>query len=202
MYYLLSDVMMDDKNDFYFSGVLYDKKNEIVSEIFDDGILHDNMNNPYTLILDETSSRLKKRRSTDKIVSSVRDAGFLFLVSQKTQDILNRLVIDEIKMYEVKIRSSNLELTDYKIVKITDKIDCVDMAKSDIDFEKSLNFIFNARSLVFDDKKIPDGKQIFLLGKRPTGVIVIHENLKTAIEKSGLSGFYFYSLDDAIQVVN
>ncbi len=201
MYYLLDNDDFEEKNYFDLNGTLYNNEKEIAKTIFDDGKVHGNMNAPYTLILDESDSSIKGKKYSDMISSFVIDSGALFLISPKAQDLLMKLVPNDIEMYDVCIKGSNFELSDYKIVKILDKIDCVNLDDSDLEYLEKYDVIDSAEELVLDEDKIPKGKQLFLLGKRSTGVIVIHEKLKKSIEKEGLTGLKFYTLEEAYMVI-
>ncbi|WP_299117069.1 imm11 family protein [uncultured Winogradskyella sp.] len=202
MYNLLEINIIDEKKHYLLKGSLYDNAQKEVGKIFDDGTIHADMNSPYKLILDESDSLIKNRTSTDMIATSVISAGLLFLISPKAQDLLLELASNDIEMYEVEIQGNDFELNDYKIVKILDKVDCVDLEKSDVDYDEDFDSIDSAEEIVLDESKIPIGKQLFLLGKRSTGIIVVHENLKRAIEEADLTGFQFWGLDEAYQVIS
>lgn len=202
MYYLLDDDDFEEKNYFDLNGTLYNNKQEIVGVIFDDGIIHKGMKEPYSLILDESDSLTdKKRKYSDSISSFVIDSGALLLISPKAQELFTNLIPNDIEMYEISIKGKNFELIDYKIVKILDKIDCVNLEESELEYDSEYDSIDNAETIVLDENKIPRDKHIFLLGKRAAGIIVIHETLKKAIEEAGLTGFKFYTLDEAYMVV-
>ncbi len=206
MYYILYRENFEAKNYYYLNGTLYDNEQNVVEPIFDDGVVHANMNDPYTLILDESKSLIKKRARServysDRIVSFVIDAGSLFLISPRVQELFSKLILDDIQMYSVSVKGSNFELSDYKIVKVLHKVDCVDLEKSELDYREKYKKIKRAQSLVLKKEKIPQGIQIFLLGKRTTGTIIVHEDLKNAMEEENLTGFTFHSLDEAHKVM-
>ena len=201
MYYFLEKVIIGEKKDYSLRGTLYDNNKNKVNKVFDDGLPHKELAPPFLLVLDETRSLTSKRVLTDKISSSGKGSGLLFLVSRKTQKLFSELLSQDIQMFEVLIKGSNFELSDYKIIKILDKIDCVDLEKSDVDYDEDFNSIDSAESIILNEEKIPKGKLIFLLGQREAGVIVIHEELKKAIESAGLTGFKFYKLDEAYMLI-
>ncbi len=202
MYYLLdNDSSYEEKKYFELNGTLYNKAKEEVGDIFEDGIIHKEMKDPYVLILDASDSLVKNRKYSDSIVSYAIDAGSLLLISPKAQELFIKLVPDDIKMYDVTIKGSGFELSDYKIVKVLQKIDCVNIDKSEVELRENSDQIRSARTLVLDEEKIPVGKQIFLLGKRSSGVIVIHENLKNKMEEANLTGFQFFNLDEAYEIM-
>ncbi|MCB0630555.1 MAG: hypothetical protein R2824_30655 [Saprospiraceae bacterium] len=202
MYYLLEINIVDEKKHYLLNGVLYNNQKEEVTPIFDDGILHPNMYDPYTLILNDSESLTKNREFTDVISSFVIDAGFLFLVSPATQELFSKLIPDDIRMYEVGIKGNKFALDSYRIVKVLDKIDCVNLEESDIEYDEQYDTIDSAESIVLDEQKIPEGKKIFLLGKRASGIILVHEDLKKAIESANLTGFIFYPLEEAYMVIS
>lgn len=201
MYYFLDRVIVDGKKDYSLTGILYDNDKKKVDDIFDDGKRHENLSTPFLFILDESNSLLKKRTLTDKISSDAIGSDILFLLSPKAVELVEKHAGEDVESYEVRVKSSSLELEDYRIVKIIDKIDCVDLEESDLDYDEDDDSIDSAESIVLDESKIPPGKQIFLLGKRYAGVIIVHEDLKNAIEESGLTGFSFYELTDASGII-
>ncbi len=201
MYYFLDRVIVDEKKHYSLRGALHDKEEKKVRRVFDDGVVHDNMPAPFTLALDASRSLISKRTLTDKISSSGKGTGALFLVSPKTQQLFDDLLVDDVQMYDVHIKVGDFELVDYKTVKILDKIDCIDLEKSEVQYDEKYDWVKSAKSVVLDEKKIPKGKQIFLLGKRRAGSILVHSDLRTAIEKAGLTGFRFFPLDEACMVI-
>jgi len=201
MYYFLHFGGEDEKKEMSFSGTIYNKKKLVVDTIFDDGniLKESDIHAPFTIILDEKESSIKKKSQTDKISTYVIESGFVFLISPTARAIFEKLNIDNLQYFDVVVKSSNLEVKDYKIVNITDKIDCVDFDASDLELYRNGN-IDSITTLVLNENKIPKDKQIFLLGRRATGVIIVHESLKKAIEESKLTGFYFVRLDEADQL--
>lgn len=198
MHYLLHYSFEDEQKDMRFKGTIYDKNQNVVKEIFDKGdtLNESEIQAPFTIILNEKASSIKNKKPKDKISTSVIESGFLFLISPDTLALFEDLNLNNLQYFDVSIKSSFFQTNDYKIVNITDKIDCVDFSVSDIDlyFDGDISSI---SKLVLDETKIPKGKQIFLLGKRETGIILVHEDLKNAIEKAKLTGFRFVELDNA-----
>lgn len=201
MFYLLDYNFEDEKKDISLQGTIYNKKQEIVDTIFNKGIFlnEKDINPPFTVIIDEKESRIKNKRLRDKISISVINSGFLFLVSPSTKMLFEKLQIDNLQFFDVSIKSRILKIDDYKIINITDKINCADFKKSDLRLFEDGD-IKGINQLVLDEKKIPKGKQIFLLGNTPRGIILVHKNLKEAIEKSSLTGFTFINLDQADEI--
>lgn len=198
MYYLLSYNLEDEKKDLILFGTIYTSNQEIVDKIFDKGnsLKKDEIKDPFEILLNEKDSKIKNRKRKDKIRISVIKAGFLFLISPPAQALFKKLNIDNLQYFDVTIKSNDLEIKDYKIVNITDKIDCADVSSSKLELYDDGDFM-RIRELVLDETKIPKGKQIFLLGRRATDVILVHEDLRQAIEKENLTGFKFFDLKDA-----
>lgn len=201
MYKILSYLMEDEKKDFFIKGTMYDNNKKIVEKIFDPGkkINPTEINSPFTIIVDEKLSSVKNKIQKDKISVTVNDAGSLFLCSNKTKDLFTFLKIDNVQFFDVAIKSSIGELTNYKIFNITDKFDCVDLNLSELKLFDSGD-IRRIKKLVIDPNKIPFPRKIFLLGRNTDQVIIIHDDLMKAIEKEGLTGFVFIDLQDAGEI--
>lgn len=201
MYYLLHYSFEDEQKDMWLKGTIYNKNKNVVKEIFDKGkiLKESEIGAPFTIILNEKVSSIRNKKTKDKISTSVIESGFLFLISLDTKILFEELNIDNLQYIDVSIISSLVVINDYKIVNITDKIDCTDFSASYLDlyFDGDISSI---SKLVLDETKIPKGKLIFLLGKRETGIILVHENLKKAIENAKLTGFRFVELENADQL--
>jgi hypothetical protein len=197
MHYLLHYAGGDSK-DMSFNGTIYNKKKTIVKTIFDKGnvLKESEILSPFTIILNEKQSSIKKTKQNDKIPTYVIDSGNLFLISSPARALFEKQKINNLQYFDVTIKSSALEISDYKIVNITDKIDCADLDASDLELYDD-GGIDTISSLVLKESKIPKGTKIFLLGKRSTGIIIVHEDLKKAIEQAKLTGFIFVELNRA-----
>lgn len=201
-FFLICDDDFDEKKYCYFDGALYNSINEKVSKfIFSDSSFESELKEPFTLILNESVSKFKKRELTDAIFTFAVGPGSLFVVSPKAADFLINIDGVNIKLFNLNIKGTDFELSDYKIVQILKKIDCVDFDKSDLDFDKKYDLIEGADSIVLDAKKIDDNCPLFLLSKRPDEIRIVHKDLKEKIEKSGLTGFKFHSMDEAYEVI-
>ena len=198
MYKILSYLMEDGKKDFFIKGTMYDSKKKTVGKIFDQGIKLNptEINSPFTIIVDEKLSSVKNKKTKDKVSVSVNNAGSLFLGSNKVEDLFTSLKIDNVQFFDVRIKSSIGEVTNYKIFNITDKFDCVDFSKSELTLFDSGN-IERIKKLVLDPNKIPFPRKIFLLGRKTSQIIIIHDDLRQAIEEEGLTGFVFIDLQNA-----
>lgn len=201
MYKILNYLMEDEKKDFFIKGTMYDNKKKIVGKIFDPGIklIPTEINSPFTIIVDEKLSNVKNKKQKDKVSVTVNNAGSPFLCSNKTKDLFTDLKIDNVQFFDVVIKSSIGEVTNYKICNIIDKVDCVDFKLSELKLFDSGD-IKRIKKLVLDPKKIPTSRKIFLLGRNTDQVIIIHDDLRQAIEEEGLTGFVFIDLQDAGEI--
>jgi hypothetical protein len=190
-YYAIDSRMTDEKKDLILEGVLYNKEKEKVNQtIFYDGNEKTEMHAPYLYIIDQKSSNTKNRRLLDKICMDD------IVVSPKIQNLFSELKIPNFKFYDLVIKGIELEISDYKILKILgNKIDCVDLEKSDLKLSSSGNINpFFVNKLVVDETKIPEGTKLFVLG-RTSEIVVVHEDVKNAIESKNLTGFLFFALE-------
>jgi hypothetical protein len=190
-YYVIDFAIADEKKDLILEGTLFNKNKESVdSSIFYDGKDKTPMADPYLFIVDHESSMIKNRRKLDKL--SMND----FVVSPNVQKLFSDLKIPNAVFYGLTIKGDDIEIADYKILKITgDKIDCIDLEKSDLELTSKGNIDTMAvNTLVVDEKKIPIGQQLFLLG-RDYDTVIVHEDLKKAIESAKLTGFVFFALE-------
>lgn len=190
--------MEDERKDFFIKGILYNNKQEVVEKIFSQGkaLNPTEINSPFIIIVDEKQSNIKNKKQKDKAPATVTKAGNIFLGSDKVENLFKSLKIDNVQFFDVTIKSSGGEVKEYKIFNITDKFDCTDLNLSELELFDSGN-MRSIEKLVIDPDKIPIARKIFLLGRNTDQVIIIHDDLKHAIEKEGLTGFVFIDLDDA-----
>lgn len=201
MYYVLRNDNFDQKEYYYFKGELFNTKKNIVGTIFDDGEVHKNMEDPYLLILDETESIIERRKETDFITSFVKDSGSILVISPNAINCLRKWAPGDFEVYDLTVRGSNFILETHKVLKVINKIDCVNLKLSDLRYSERTDSIKMVKKLVLNMENIPTGKQIFLLGKRKTGIIMVHEELKNNIEAANLTGVKFHDLDKLRGVV-
>ena len=201
MYYFLGFNIIDEKKHYSLSGALYNQRNKDVQEFFDEDDYAGKPPTSLKLVLDQRSSIYKKRRATDKISFYANGIGFLFFASPKVKDCFEREEVPFLEYYRTKIVSDPEieELEGHYIVKVLNKIDCIDFEKSELSLFDSGN-IRRANNVVLHYDKIPTDLQAFLLGRINTPTILVHEKLKTLIENEGLSGFEFFPLDQAYKV--
>jgi hypothetical protein len=199
MYYLLGYNIEDERKDMYFTGTIYGENGNNVDNMFmfssGKPLNEHEIQAPFTIIIDEKESSIKNKRQKDKISTSTVGSGILFLISPTAKALFEKLKVDNIQYFDVTIKSKDFELNNYKIVNITDKIDCVNIDASNLVLKNDR--IRTMESLVLDETKIPKGKKIFLLGRKETGIVIIHEDLRKAIEEAELTGFRFFGLENA-----
>ncbi|HKR05904.1 MAG TPA: DUF1629 domain-containing protein [Bacteroidia bacterium] len=199
MYYLLGYNIEDSKTDIWFNGEIYNNNQVEVDDMFmfssGNALKQNEIQAPFKIILDEKESGIKNKKLKDKISTSTTGAGFLFMVSPVAEALFLKLKIDNMQYFDVTVKSKGFELNNYKIVNITDKIDCADLSASVLEMKKDQ--IRSMTSLVLDENKIPKNKKIFLLGRKKTAIVLVHENLKKSIEEGGLTGFRFFELENA-----
>ena len=202
MYSILSYLMQDEKADYFVNGVLYNAKKDIVGKIFDIGKALDveDVSAPFIAIVNEKDSNVKKNKvRKDKIYFSVDKAGTLFLASKKVKDLFEKEGVQNVQFFDVVIKTSLENIDTYSILNITDKIDCVNINASDLMLFPN-GFVRRTKKLVLEESKIPKEKKIFLLEKYPSQMIIVHDDLKNAINEEGLTGFTFVNLDAAGQI--
>lgn len=196
MYYFFEPEIIDEKTLVRFTGTMYSNKKKFEEKIFKKGIEIDESKykTPFKIILDESDSKYKKRKLTDRIMLTVVNVGPMRLVSPKFVQLIQKMKISNVQFFDVKIEASDFELSDYKLMNIIGKYDCMDEDKSEVELDDDGD-IFNLRNLVLDEKRIPGDLQLFLLGRESSAVILIHEKLKQAMEKAGLTGIAYEVLD-------
>jgi hypothetical protein len=193
MNYYVLELRSKFEKDISFSGITYDANQEVVEDVFFWGnsitkIVHQ----PFTVILDERSSKFNKL--LDRITIDTNRTGLVLLVSPEAQKILKQLNLP-IEFIDVVIKSNKIELKDYKFVNVIGRINCVDKQKSELEYLRE-NIILIYDKLVLDNTKIPSGTEIFLLGEDNTMLVIVSERVKNAIESSKLSGFEFKKPED------
>lgn len=114
---------------------------------------------------------------------------FGIIMTSKSVEILRQAGATNIQVFDLEIidEKHNKTYTDYKIINIVGLCDCLDYDKSDIDYYKDRK-IMMIDEIAVDESKVPEDLLIFRLEKfKP--IVIIHEKVKYAIEKAGLTGF-------------
>ena len=194
MYYSIRPFIVDEKKHIYIAGSLYNDNNELVEGfIFDDGVAGNIESASFKLIVNEEDSYTKGRLHTDMIILRTGSAGMLNLVSPKAQELLKSTSEKDFELHDIQIKGIDLEINDYKILKITSKIECIDQEKSELRFSRD-GSIRRIRTLVLETEKIPTEKNLFLLKERMTAVVIIHDRLASKIKEAELTGFFIQDL--------
>lgn len=168
-------------------GITYDANLDELKNLFDEGIsLVEEVVPPFTCVIDERDS-ITNKLSQDRIFFS-SNAGTLLTVSKKAKEVLEELDLP-VEFFELSIKGKKISLTEYFIVNVIGKIECVDFEKSDVEINETFGFIDAYNSLVLDEGKIPSQTDIFLLGENITKFVIISKRVKNAVEAAGLTGF-------------
>lgn len=202
MFYFLSYKMVNEETDINLYGTIYDADNSVVDTIFDQGdMLSIEDVSKYTIIVNKKDSLISNRKPQDKVSAFAIDAGDLFLISPKVEEMFIAKEISNVQLIdvEIKVDKNSSFLGGYKIVNILDKINCSNYEKSDIDFFDD-GTIMSISKLVLNEDDIPKNVHVFLLGNYATGIVIVDQFFKDEIESSGLSGFEFFTLDKAGQL--
>ncbi len=193
MYYHLKSAPLGTYEQTMLVGVLYNGKKEIVSDVFDAGIsiqpAHDQEN--FTVVVDEKESFIGKWGDT--VYNFVQDAGSIFIVSEETVHLFRKLGLHNLEFYNLTIVLNKQKLTNYKIVNVVGKIDCINDDKSEMKVREDKT-IKSVTRLAFDEQKIPEDIKIFLLARKNVAKIFVHQSVKDAIEEANLDGFLFTSV--------
>jgi len=121
--------------------------------------------------------------------------GLLF--SSRLRQVLMGEGVDNIDYYPTKIigLGSGISNEDYQLANIVGRIRCVDFAASDIDmhpdFPDTIEFI---NALALDENRIEESL-MFRLAEH-CQVIVVHERVKAACERAGITGIQFFQPSD------
>ncbi|MDY8135417.1 imm11 family protein [Aquimarina sp. 2201CG5-10] len=109
--------------------------------------------------------------------------GLLTLYSDELKEGLEKLEVNNIMYYPVRLRDQETNKTEggYWVANIIGLLDCIDMNKSKIEYRSS-GIGFNFLSMVIDESKTNNSK-IFRLKQSPTKVI-INEELKLHLEEN------------------
>ncbi len=110
----------------------------------------------------------------------------ILVMSKKMVQTLNQAGVDNLQLFNVVLhdRSKNETYDDYLAVNIIGKIACADMDKSNYTAYGEAIIDVDFDGIVIDQSKT-HGMLMFRLAECVTG-IVIHENVKTALEKAGI----------------
>lgn len=201
MYFILSNELEKPKFDAHIEGALLNAKGRLCPNIFGHGgSVKNKADKSYSIKVNDEYSELGKFR--DRLSVYVHHSVPLLVVSEAAQQLLNEVAPDQVEFYPLTLNFGKEAVSDFKIVNVLHKIDCVNYEESEIDFEfyddndVGEGPIYTIDSLVLDESIIPRPLNIFLLGRNDDSIIIIHERLKEMIKERGLSGFLFCKLED------
>ena len=189
MYWKLRNTMPQDEA--YIESV--SKKMEKFGISFNKGISLKEMKIP---VFEETLSK-DGGKMADLLIHDF--AGLLF--SPKLRKLFEDLGVTNIEYFDCKVKDvkKNKVHENYKIANIVGLVECIDMKKSEMklaDPEDPDSKILSARNIVLK-KKIPSNLKIFRT-KYLTRLILIHDDVKNAIEERGITGCSIAASDDAL----
>ncbi len=119
------------------------------------------------------------------------DSGYLF--SERFIELLKNLNVDNIQYFDAKViyEPTGLQLP-YKAANITGIASGLDLNKSEVEFDDDI--IIDIESMHFNENKM-QGHKIFRL-QESIMLVVVHRDIKEAIENAGLTGFMFVTDDE------
>lgn len=191
----ISMISQQSVDDFSCSGVLYDSKGEVVDDIFEDGkSLKELRNEKFTIIVNEEKANTKGT-VCDKISAFVQDAGTVFILSKKACDFFLKNGVANLEFFDLTIKGKNVHLTSHKLVKVVDeKIECIDNQKSDLTYN-SKGRVSTVDYLELDESKIPNDRDLFLLGPFLSAQVFLRPELAEKIQNE-LTGFDILRADE------
>lgn len=128
------------------------------------------------------------------------------ILNRKCIDILKSIGVSNLEEFPLTIKDNNTgkEITNYSMYNIIGILSCVDKQNSEFEYDESTpDQVHWFDKLVIDTKKIDAfnkklGKngpiKIFRMAER-FYTIIVHEDVKNAIEKEGLTGWTFTRTD-------
>jgi hypothetical protein len=196
MYYYFINEFIDEKKLMRLTGTMYYNGKKFEETIFDYGDYIDEKkyDKPFKIIIDESDSAYKKRIPNDKVPLTVVNIGPMLLVSPKIETVFKKVKVSNVQFFNVDIKASDFELSNYKLMNIVGKCDCIDRDKSELLLRKNGD-ILHIEKLVLNEKKINTELELFRIGETYTPPL-IHERLIKAIQKEQLTGIAYKALDD------
>ncbi len=187
MYYHLKASSGKKDENVILSGTIYDSGKNIVDRIFNSGKSIQEMygKEKYTIVVNKKESSLGNW--TDVVFNYVTNAGSILIVSDAARILFDQAGVNNLEYFDLTITTKKEKITNYQIVNVVGKIDCVDTKKSNIVLRRNGN-IKDVKKLVFDHKKVPADLKIFLLAKYKAAKVFVTKPLKETIETS-LKGF-------------
>ncbi|MBN1961018.1 MAG: hypothetical protein JW841_08725 [Deltaproteobacteria bacterium] len=130
---------------------------------------------------------------TDNLIAK-GTKGLVF--NSKLREAISNTGVDNIEYFDVAVllESSGKIIRDYKMANIVGRIDCIDpTSELQRDDDGSIEFI---DKLILDESKI-HGALMFRLAEF-LSIVIVHENVKQAVEAGGFTGINFYQPEDYV----
>lgn len=194
-YFILKDERRNPKFDARIQGILFNNRKEIICNPFNKLVPIDRSSGYYIKTIIKGSESGKKR---DKLCLRIQNNESLFIIDDRIISFLNALC-NNIEFYDLIIKEEDKILTDYKIINITNSIDCINHEESKLIYwELTHETVYNINELVLREDVIPQNLNIFLLGEVRGIVIFVHKRFKEAIEEKNITGFNFCKVEDFV----
>jgi hypothetical protein len=134
-----------------------------------------------------------------KLTDSVPNSSALLVVSQKLRKVLEREATGaEIEYLPIRLKNQKGKVVakPYFIANVIGSVRCVDLKRSDFEINRiSKDQVSHFRRLALDEKKVPKDARIFRLAEK-TALILVRQDLASAIIKSGSTGMLFQELEE------
>ncbi|HEY8927097.1 MAG TPA: DUF1629 domain-containing protein [Polyangia bacterium] len=187
---------------YFIFAAQFDKKTCIVGEMppaFEDkgwrvrkGIRMDQRHPPDTVLtMDEGHKGLVVPDMVNNIIG-------MCIVSKRLKELLERESGASVEYLPVSIANhkGRIAATDCFLVNVLDQVDCIDLARSDVDQHGPKPGLLSGlhRLHIFEDKVPPESK-LFRLQAMPEAIL-IRDDLRAAIEAAGMTGSKFVAMGE------
>ena len=139
---------------------------------------------------------LKADTKADKFYPPLdaHETGKSLLFSSRLRALLCDQGIDNIQYFDSKVTNAvDNKLLDYKVANIIGAVSGLDIEQSDVTLSPSGN-VMAINKMVLDESKLKEHNMIRLDEK--TIILVVHNDIKQAIEQAGLTGLKFVTDDE------
>jgi hypothetical protein len=111
------------------------------------------------------------------------------LLSERAIKTLERVGVDNIEYFDARVTSTHFsKVPNYKVANIVGVVSGLDLAKSDVVMGRR-NRVLAIEKMVFDESRLQPHKICRL--QEDIMLMVVHKDIKDAIERQGLTGFRF-----------
>ncbi len=187
MYVILNNQPQNKAVDLVISGPIFDGNGDFVPNIFNAG--ESLTENSYTIRAHKGVSRQGELK--DKLCIEVNGASELFVVSPKVVSLLRQYNTSNMEFIDLSIEGTEVEVSNYSLVNFLGKVDCMDDENSECMYVEDTDYIYAIDHLALHEDNIPDTLSIFLMERTDNLVVVVRQDLATAIQEAGLTGFAF-----------